>query len=583
MHIFGKYCLVKATFNQTRNDSHEVMLWDFSQEWTWSICIPASCSANDLIRQLEFSLEGVADHVEEVHCKSSLDDNGPDFASWSMIFLTLAFIVFVLAATWIEYCSIEIPYQPANSVIPSFSLITNLKVLLNTASPGCMIDNIQGIRVISTLAVYAFHRANIYYYLSIVNHSEVVHKLTHSMLGMLFLNGILAVDSFFLIGGTVLALSFTRERKAQIEFSYFKHVVYRYLRLTPAYFFVVLMVMTFFYDLGDGPFWDLSVGAGRDLCRKNWWTNILYINNYLPRVHEESCIGWTWYLGADMQFYLVAPLFLSALLKNWICGVLLIAVTCLASCSYIFWITYIKDYPPTFILGYNRPKRLQYQDDLYFPAHARISPYLIGLLLGCLLNHHKENKMKIGFWPRVIGWTLSMIIMVTVPYGLTFYYWFGSGPLVAALYSSLHRPLFVLAISWVIFVCDQGYGGFVNRFLSLQLFQILSRLTFSFYLIHILCMEYDFATRRTAEYFSYYNMLQAMAFEIIVLLLASAVLSLTLEYPIIHLNKLFMKKKTEDISKFTQSLEVVRSPPKNEPESIQTPTITITVSDGSQC
>nr|XP_018898488.1 PREDICTED: nose resistant to fluoxetine protein 6-like [Bemisia tabaci] len=541
-NTIGKYCLVKATFNQTRNDGQEVMLRDLSREWTWSVCMPASCTPTDLTQQLEFSLGGVAEHIKEVYCQSSLEDTGLSVSSWLMIVFTFAFIVFVFAATWIEYRSIRIPHQLTKSVVISFSLITNGKMLLSTIPPGLMIDNIHGIRVISMLAVIAFHRAIRAVDEPNVNHGEVPDKLTHSMFGMLLLNGLLAVDVFFLLGGMVLAFGFMRERKAQYKFSFAKHVLYRYLRITPAYFFVILIYMTVLYDLGSGPIWEELVGGEKQDCRNNWWTNILYINNYWNASPQDSCYSAAWYLGTDMQFYVLAPLFLFALNKNRKHGIILIVVTCLASCIYTFWITYVKDYPWTYTIGYNIPKRRRFFVEVYLPVQTRIPSYLIGILLGYFLDHYKKEKIGLCLLARVIGWTLCTCILIIVFYGLTYFYWFGSGPFLSALYASLHRPLFAIAIGWIIFVCDQGYGGPVNEFLSHQSFQILSRLCFCFYLVHYIFILFDLGMQRTAGYFSYYHLLQKLAFDVIIVLFAAAALSLTLEHPFIHLNKLIFKK-----------------------------------------
>ena len=59
-----------------------------------------------------------------------------------------------------------------------------------------------------------------------------------------------------------------------------KYYVYL-IRLTPTYAIVIGFYATLFYHLGSGPKWDTWVGKNSDYCRKNWWTNLLYINNYI--------------------------------------------------------------------------------------------------------------------------------------------------------------------------------------------------------------------------------------------------------------------------------------------------------------
>ncbi|KHJ80953.1 hypothetical protein OESDEN_19366 [Oesophagostomum dentatum] len=41
-------------------------------------------------------------------------------------------------------------------------------------------------------------------------------------------------------------------------------------------------------------------------CRKNWWTNVLYINNIIDP--NNMCLIISWYLAADFQIYIFSPL-----------------------------------------------------------------------------------------------------------------------------------------------------------------------------------------------------------------------------------------------------------------------------------
>ena len=43
-------------------------------------------------------------------------------------------------------------------------------------------------------------------------------------------------------------------------------------------------------------------------CARNPWVNLLYINNFDGIVENQGgCLGVTWYLANDMQFFLIAP------------------------------------------------------------------------------------------------------------------------------------------------------------------------------------------------------------------------------------------------------------------------------------
>lgn len=58
-------------------------------------------------------------------------------------------------------------------------------------------------------------------------------------------------------------------------------IVSPFIRLTPAYAMMIGFYATLFYKFGTGPYWDTWVGSNKDFCRKNWWTNLLYVNNYV--------------------------------------------------------------------------------------------------------------------------------------------------------------------------------------------------------------------------------------------------------------------------------------------------------------
>ena len=76
--------------------------------------------------------------------------------------------------------------------------------------------------------------------------------------------------------------------------------------------------------IGDGPLYHLRDADNNGIimqiyanyptvgllnyCPSTWWYNALYINNFLD--FDKQCIGWTWYLANDMQFYWVSPILL---------------------------------------------------------------------------------------------------------------------------------------------------------------------------------------------------------------------------------------------------------------------------------
>lgn len=56
--------------------------------------------------------------------------------------------------------------------------------------------------------------------------------------------------------------------------------VHRYLRLTPVLAFIILMSMTLFRFLGNGPMWPKIVDILKVPCDRRWWLPLIYIQNY---------------------------------------------------------------------------------------------------------------------------------------------------------------------------------------------------------------------------------------------------------------------------------------------------------------
>lgn len=81
----------------------------------------------------------------------------------------------------------------------------------------------------------------------------------------------------------------------------------------------------------------------------------------------------------------------------------------------------------------------------------------------------------------------------------------------AALFFPLQRPLWTLCVCWICYACLSGNAGFVNTFLSLPTFQILSKITYSTYLVHFVIMYIDIASTRSLGYFTDYNAVSTFA------------------------------------------------------------------------
>lgn len=105
---------------------------------------------------------------------------------------------------------------------------------------------------------------------------------------------------------------------------------------------------------------------------------------------------------------------------------------------------------------------------------------------------------------NLVGWIISFALMTAAV--------FVNYPLIQldnhpsaldqALYESLSRVVWAVALCYIIFACVHKYGGPFNWFLAHPLWQPLSRVCYSIYLIHFPVIVYFHATMKNTPYIS---------------------------------------------------------------------------------
>jgi len=149
-------------------------------------------------------------------------------------------------------------------------------------------------------------------------------------------------------------------------------------RLTPAYALLVGIMATLLPYIGSGPYWTI-IDRWAGFCETNWWTNLLYVNNfvntsYLVRANTTQrysysvtatafciffsswhflshfqCQGEAWYLANDMQFYVVSPAFIYPLYRWETLGLVWMGIATVASCLAPAFLVHFLDTVPTTI------------------------------------------------------------------------------------------------------------------------------------------------------------------------------------------------------------------------------------------
>lgn len=299
--------------------------------------------------------------------------------------------------------------------------------------------------------------------------------------------GVFSVDTFFLLSGILCSYLFMKEiakRGGKIQGSFMaKFYIHRLWRITPPYALMIMVAAALTRYMGSGPFYPYEKGLDPN-CRTNWWTNLLYVNNLVNT--PKMCFGISWYLANDMQFYFFSPLLLIPLALGYEIVGFIIAGSLIVFSMVITSILLYADKGSELGVFATNTKFMQ---DVYFTPWCRMGPFLVGAIVGYMIYKYKKKNYKINKVVNLMGWFISLFFIGLMVFGT--YDNQNPNPVVHLnraeniLFQSTCRPIWAMALGFMIFSCTLGQGGIMNEMFSWQAWVPLSRLSFSAYLAHM--------------------------------------------------------------------------------------------------
>lgn len=509
-----------------------------------AVCIPEVCSPQlitTIFQQIsENVLNGTFSGVKVSSCQIH---RKPDFQSVD-IFAIVLFSVFaglMFLSTGYDCVTSYIEKKPVRLLV-AFSIISNGRKLfmINTKRSRNSIDCLTGIRVLSMVWVLHCHNYAFYATQNLINAVDVL-AWYKKLWSMSILMGTVSVDTFFFLSGLLVAWLGLRELdrtkgKINVTMMY----IHRYIRLTPALAAVILFYISINKYIGSGPFRDSLIKI-HSSCEENWWSTLLYIQNYATP--NKMCVVQSWYLAIDTQLYVLSPLILIALWKWGIKSILVLGVLSLLSIGCIIATFFSMGY--TSIIGFGETDRTQ---KIYFPTHTRYSPWVVGICFGYFMHINRQRNLCLPMILRLLGWIISFGTLLSIVYAPYFTISSDQSATVghAAIYESLKRVSWSIALAWIVFACHFGFGGIVNSILSHPFWQPLGRLNYCMYLVHMAVQSINFGTVRTDSYFSDYRLYLNFWSTFGISVLVAIVLSLSFEAPVLVIEKVIFPQERQE-------------------------------------
>ncbi|XP_015904608.1 nose resistant to fluoxetine protein 6 [Parasteatoda tepidariorum] len=512
------------------------------------ICMPSSCSVNDVQNLIDTGID-IAEmkgrlpvHVSHCDAKVGYYYQPHEILIFCLIgvFLIIAVIgtiVAFLKNIWYsdkdsnsnvetkgkfygkENLSIK---ERAVNLCSKFSVGHSISKLLccdnnNDASDVCKGMTFFNILFSIFLHTYALpHPLHLYRFRDTLNFTKFIDEILFGAVA----NSSVGIDTFFFLGGFYFVNSRWKNIKRPNILPYILKFIF--MVVIRMIFAQVLVGCLLFLlpSLGSGPLWKDFVESPVNNCKKSWWMNLLFIQNFLGPY--DICLYQSWFFPTMVHVFIITAVLVYAL-HRWPFGGVVSTVTVIViSVLVMALVTAITGYPATLaVYFYDYRTSIYFWKYVYTQFYTHIGSQCIGMLTAYFIAEYPIKKLDKRL--VLLAWLASLLTMSSIVLGL---YDYRDGAemsrSLAVFYAAFHRPAWALVIGWIIYACATGYGGVVNSFLTWKAFMPLERLSYLAYLLHIPIMYYHGGVQRERMYMGHYN--QLMCF------LAYAVLSYALAF-----------------------------------------------------
>ncbi|XP_018573256.1 uncharacterized protein LOC108912502 [Anoplophora glabripennis] len=511
---------------------------------TFGLCLPASCTIGNLQ-----SLWNHMEHVfrapvhlsfEDVLCRTKDKPIDP-YPMDEYVIVGFGIYGFVLLLSTLYdiliHQHVEVNGMQQEHLLTAFSVYSNLKKLFafpKSSEEGIGLKCLSGIKVISMLWIIFGHRILLNIFSPNIN-AMSVFEWSKNIENTPIMATSFSVDTFFVLSGLLLSYVYLKNQHLLKRTGMPVTLLYTYrlLRISPALAATILFYISIFKKLADGPAWSLISQKVTGSCYKFWWTTFFFGTNLVPM--QLQCIEQSWYLAVDSQLYFISPIILKNLIKFPKRTVLACLVACLVSAVYTYVITIQNHYGAMYYEG-----NKEYYHSIYLPTFVRMPAWLIGIVFGYFVVAYQQitipKCVNVFVWLFSLG-TMAFIVLVHLVFARNPY-----DPFRSAVFNAAARPMWALSVAFIVFLCVSGHGGVIDKFLSLPIFQVLVRLTYSSFLVHLGLLLFLKGRAKTAGYFSNLNSVLDFTGDLFLTFILATVWCLAFETPFLNISKIAMQK-----------------------------------------
>ncbi|CAG9315129.1 unnamed protein product [Blepharisma stoltei] len=482
------------------------------------LCVPQECSQSQT-EQAVFSLLNYNPENSDFELSvQSGFDNPLSIAGWLTLTFLIAWVGFCIAASYLSKSSNDKlsdkneRQSTYNVILNCCSLSSNYARLVKqrVLKKGDNLSILDSLRFFMINWVIVGHAFTFYHFKVITNLMESPDIASQLWVAIMY-GGYYSVDSFFFIGGLLtgyLILKTLEAKRGHLGVGGWKYLnIHRYLRIIPLYGFLMIFYNFVIISLGNGPLWSTTARLNNQ-CDSYWWTNFLFLNNFIPNGKGNGCFGVGWYLANDMQFFWLGQLLIilyynAAKWLAWVINLLLVIAGLAIGISLAA--------ENHFYVNVADPKM---NVDLWFywyytKPYIRFLPYFLGVWIGFIYLRYYKNYVtkeedtypdpfcngiikiirdtKFGaIISFLMGWiTVLFFILIQkqVYNDITNSYIWTDGE--NAVFQGSCRLGYTIGLAMILLPLLFGRLRFVAKILSLSFWEPLGKLSFAVFLGHI--------------------------------------------------------------------------------------------------
>lgn len=263
----------------------------------------------------------------------------------------------------------------------------------------------------------------------------------------------------------------------------------------------------------------------------------------------------TWYLSVDFQLFIISPFLMYPAWKYGYKFLWTLPTVALLSSIYIFVMSLVFN---IYIVSKSAEAAsfeffIQW---IYYPTHARMGPWLIGMTLGYILYQNRHKKVHLNSTLNAVMWIICLIIFAAITMGSQIMFLppdvNETSLLANAFYLAFYRNGWVVATGWMVYACHNGTGGIIRWFLQLPQWQPIGRMGLSLYLLSFMFQHFIVMNSKQPIYFDEFELIHQFWGDIVASTFLATIGYLTFEMPFIKIEAYIYQKIQERMSTTTK-------------------------------